>query len=96
MYSAGQAYADAYIERFNKTYRQSILDAYLFDNIDEVREVTQIWIDDYNTNRPHDALGGLSLICTAIKMKKLLGYVQLRLRLRFTSPNIFNFELFYF
>ena len=45
-----------YIERSNRTYREDILDAYLFRSIEEVRLFSENWHLRYNTERPHDAL----------------------------------------
>ena len=39
---------NGYIERFNRVYREAILDAYLFTDIREVRALTEEWIEEYN------------------------------------------------
>lgn len=56
----GKPCQNGYIERFNRTYRQDILDACLFESIQQVRMITEDWINDYNNQRPHEALNGLT------------------------------------
>lgn len=56
----GEPNQNAYIERFNRTYRNELLDLYLFRNLAEVREATYWWMIEYNEQRPHDSLGDLT------------------------------------
>jgi putative transposase len=51
---------NAYIERFNRTFREDVLDPYLFSSLEEVRQIVEPWIEEYNAVRPHAALRGMS------------------------------------
>jgi putative transposase len=45
-----------------------VLDAYLFFDLDQVRQLTAEWIEEYNQRRPHEGLSNM----TAFEWKDLL------------------------
>ena len=53
----GKPAQNAFIERFNRTYREAVLDAFLFHTVAEVQAITEDWLEEYNAIRPHEALG---------------------------------------
>ena len=56
----GKPQQNSYIERFNRSYREDILDMYTFMNLRQVRDLTSEWLIEYNHDRGHDSLGGKS------------------------------------
>jgi putative transposase len=55
----GKPTQNALIERFNRTMRTEVLDRYIFNNMNEVRQMLEDWRHRYNHQRPHSALGGV-------------------------------------
>ena len=55
----GKPDQNAFIERYNRTYRTEVLNAYVFESLEQVREISAEWLQSDNEERPHDALAGL-------------------------------------
>jgi len=58
----GKPAQNGFIERFNRIFREDILDMYWFNSLLDVRNKARQWMTKYNTQRPHGSLNGLSPI----------------------------------
>lgn len=68
----GKPAQNGFIERFNRTYREDVLDMNLFNSLIEVKEITNDRLASYNNDRPHESLNGLPPIVFAKKRNELL------------------------
>jgi len=55
----GKPMQNGFVERFNRTYREDVLNMYVFNKLSEVRAITEDWLIDYNEVRPHESLGNI-------------------------------------
>jgi len=53
----GKPYQNGYMERFNRSFREEVLDAYCFSRVKEAQVMAHAWMWIYNNERPHKALG---------------------------------------
>ena len=55
----GKPNQNAFVERFNRSFREEVLNAHLFNSVTEVQQAAEEWVADYNEYRPHESLGDL-------------------------------------
>jgi putative transposase len=52
----GRPMQNGFIERFKRSYREAVLDMFVFQSLSEVREQTEKWLTEYNEERPHEVV----------------------------------------
>lgn len=63
----GKPTQNAFVERYNGSYRRTVLDACLLNSIDELRALNDQWMEDYNHHRPHESCKNLPPVLYAQK-----------------------------
>jgi putative transposase len=53
----GKPQQNAFIESFNGSLRDELLNEEMFDSLDDARRKLALWRYDYNNIRPHSSLG---------------------------------------
>ena len=56
----GKPTQNSYVERFNRTFREEVLNFYVFSMLSEIRTIVDAWLQEYNEQRPHESLGNLT------------------------------------
>jgi putative transposase len=56
----GKPMQSAFVESFNGSFRDKLLNETLFSSLTEARQKITAWKEDYNRTRPHSSLGNLT------------------------------------
>ena len=63
----GKPVQNAFVESFNGHFRDECLNDTLFSTLTEARRAIASWKEDYNSHRPHSAIGNMPPSEFAIK-----------------------------
>lgn len=63
----GKPTQNGYVERFNRSFREEVLDNYCFDSLIQAKALANAWVWVYNNERPHSSLGYLTPCDFALK-----------------------------
>lgn len=70
----GKPYQNGYVERFNRSYREEVLDAFCFSRLKEAQVLSNAWMWMYNNERPHSSLGYKTPV--SFMQERLRGYAS--------------------
>ena len=66
----GSPYQNGYVERFNRSFREEVMDAYCFERIRDAQTMAHAWLWSYNNERPHSALGYMTPVAFLDERRK--------------------------
>jgi putative transposase len=56
----GSPWQNGHNESFNAVFRDGCLNRWLFESVREARETAESWLGEYNEERPHGSLNGMT------------------------------------
>jgi putative transposase len=68
-FQPGKPAQNAFIERFNRSYREIVFAAFLFHTDADFKAVTEDWLEEYNADRSHEAFGDVPPYQDALKKR---------------------------
>ena len=85
----GKPTQNSLIERFNGSYRREVLNSHLFYELNQVRDLTQKWLHEYNNIRPHKSLG-YKTPTTFVQERRKASFPSLVMDKQLIENTIFN------